>query len=252
MDPAGSTFVFCDSLLLVKAGGLEPAGAAALTKLAAARAVLDDFTVRPQGNRAVGLAGAADAAPAGCEWVRMRALVGAESPHAAAAGRALGMLNWRAAHRFCGACGGPLEEHPTEVARKCAACGRTEYPSLAPAVIVRVEKEGRILLAQHVQRIPDLWTCLAGYVELGESLEECVRREVREEAGIEVDDVRYVGSQHWPYPNQMMVGFRARWTSGELKLQPEELAEARWFDPAELPKIPPKGSMAWRLIHERI
>ena len=248
MDPAGSTFVFCDSLLLVQAGGLEPAGAAALAELEKSRAVLDDFAVRPQGDRAVGLAGAADEAPAGCEWVRVRALVGAESPHAATACRALGMLNWRAAHRFCGACGGPLEEHPTEVARKCAACGRTEYPSLAPAVIVRVEKAGQILLAQHVQRIPDLWTCLAGYVELGESLEDCVRREVKEEAGIEVDDVRYVGSQHWPYPNQMMIGFRAQWKAGELKLQPEELSAARWFDPVDLPKIPPKGSMAWRLI----
>ena len=251
MEPAGATYVFCDSLLLVKAGGLEPAGAEALAELAAARPVLDDFAVRPQGCRAVGLAGAAEDAPAGCEWVRMRALVGAESPHAATAGRALGMLNWRAAHRFCGACGGPLEEHPTEVARKCAACGRLEYPSLAPAVIVRVEKAGKILLAQHVQRIPDLWTCLAGYVELGESLEDCVRREVKEEAGIDVDDVRYVGSQHWPYPNQLMVGFTAQWKAGELKLQAEELSAARWFDPDDLPKIPPPGSMAWRLIRGR-
>ena len=249
MEPAGATYVFCDSLLLVKAGGLEPAGAEALAELAAARPVLDDFAVRPQGYRAVGLAGAAEGAPEGCEWARVRALVGAESPHAAAACRALGMLNWRAAHRFCGACGGALEEHPTEVARTCAACGRTEYPSLAPAVIVRVEKAGQILLAQHVQRIPDLWTCLAGYVELGESLEDCVRREVKEEAGIDVGDVRYVGSQHWPYPNQMMVGFTAQWQAGELKLQPEELSAARWFDPADLPKIPPKGSMAYRLIH---
>ena len=248
MDPTGSTFVFCDSLLLVKAGGLEPAGAAALAELQETRAVLDDFTVRPQGCRAVGLAGAADAAPAGCEWVRMRALVGAESPHAAAAGRALGMLNWRAAHRFCGACGGPLEEHPTEVARKCAACGRTEYPGLAPAVIVRVEKDGKILLARHVQRIQEIFTCLAGYVEVGESLEDAVRREVREEVGIEVSDVRYVGSQHWPYPNQLMLAFTAKWASGDLCLQADELLEARWFDPADLPKIPPPGSMAYRLI----
>ena len=252
MNPSGSTFVFCDSLLLVKAGGLEPAGAEALAELKPSRAVQDEFVVRPQGYRAVGLAGAAENAPAGSEWVRVRALVGAESPHAAAACRALGMLNWRAAHRFCGACGGPLEEHPTETARTCAACGRLEYPSLAPAVIVRVEKEGKILLAQHVQRIPDLWTCLAGYVELGESLEDCVRREVKEEAGLEVGDVRYVGSQHWPYPNQMMIGFRAQWKAGELKLQPEELSAARWFDPADLPQIPPQGSMAWRLIRGAI
>ena len=125
MDPAGATFTFCDSLLLVQAGGLEPAGAAAGAELAQSRAVLDDFTVRPQGCRAVGLAGAADAAPAGCEWARIRALVGAGAPHAATACRALGLLNWRAAHRFCGACGGPLAEHPAEMARSCAACGRT-------------------------------------------------------------------------------------------------------------------------------
>ncbi len=248
MEPAGATFIFCDGQLLVRAGGLEPAGAAALAELAQTRAVLDDFTVRPQGGRAAGVAGAAEDPPAGCEWARVRALVGAESPHAAAACRALGLLNWRAAHRFCGACGGKLAEHPTEVARSCGACGRVEYPSLSPAVIVRVEKAGQILLAQHVQRIPDLWTCLAGYVELGESLEDCVRREVREEAGIEVGDVRYVGSQHWPYPNQLMVGFTAQWKAGELKLQPEELSAARWFDPADLPKIPPKGSMAYKLI----
>ena len=248
MDPAGATFTFCDSLLLVQAGGLEPAGAAAGAELAQSRAVLDDFTVRPQGCRAVGLAGAADAAPVGCEWARIRALVGAGAPHAATACRALGLLNWRAAHRFCGACGGPLAEHPAEMARSCAACGRTEYPSLAPAVIVRVEKAGQILLAQHVQRIPDLWTCLAGYVEVGESLEECVRREVQEEVGLVVGDVRYVASQHWPYPNQLMVGFTAQWQAGELKLQPEELSAARWFDPADVPKIPPPGSMAYRLI----
>ncbi len=249
MDPAGSTFIFCDGFLLVRAGGLEPAGTEALPELEQTRKVLDSFVVRPQGCVATGVSGAPDAAPAGCAWARVRALVGAESPHAATACRALGLLNWRAMHRFCGACGGPLEEHPVEIARKCAACGHVDYPSMAPAVIVRVEKEGQILLARHVQRIPDLWTCLAGYVEVGESLEDCVRREVKEEAGIDVDDVRYVGSQHWPFPNQMMVGFRARWKSGELKLQPEELSDARWFDPADLPNIPPPGSMAWRLIH---
>ena len=249
MDPADTTCVFCDSLLLVKAGGLEPAGAEALAELKKTRDVLDDFIVRPQGYRAAGVSGAAENPPAGCEWARVRALVGAESPHAAAACRALGLLNWRAAHRFCGACGGPMEEHPAEMARKCTACARVEYPSLAPAVIVRVEKEGKILLAQHVQRIPDLWTCLAGYVEVGESLEDCVHREVREEAGIEVDDVRYAGSQHWPYPNQLMLAFKARWTSGELRPQPEEISAARWFDPRELPRVPPAGSVAYRLIH---
>lgn len=248
MEGPERIFVFGDGQLLVRAGGLEPAGADALAALQKTRATLDDFAVRPQGVRAVGVAGAAEDPPAGCEWVRLRTLLGADAPHAAAACRALGLLNWRAAHRFCGACGGALADHAVETARTCGACGCTEYPSLAPAVIVRVEKEGKILLARHVQRIPDLWTCLAGYVELGESLEDCVRREVKEETGIEVGDVRYVASQHWPYPNQMMVGFAAQWQAGELTLQPEELSEARWFDPAALPKIPPRGSMAWLLI----
>ena len=245
MNPGGIEYVFCDGQLLVRAGGLEPAGAAGL---APDRTVKDSFTVRPQGFTATEVSGAAEDPPPGCAWARLRTLLGAESPHAAAACRALGLLNWRAAHRFCGACGGPMAEHATETARLCTACGRVTYPSLAPAVIVRVEKAGKILLAQHVQRIPDLWTCLAGYVELGESLEDCVRREVREEAGIEVGNVQYVGSQHWPYPNQLMLAFTAQWRSGELRLQPEELSAARWFDPADLPKIPPPGSMAYRLI----
>lgn len=241
-------FIFCDSQLLVRAGSLEPAGGEAMPELLKTREAKDSFTVQPQGFAATEVSGEADDPPPGFEWVRVRALVGAESPHAAAASRALGLLNWHAAHGFCGTCGGPMEEHATDMARKCAACGHMEYPSLAPAVIVRVEKEGKILLARHVQRIPDLWTCLAGYVELGESLEDCVRREVKEEVGIEVDTVCYAGSQHWPYPNQLMVGFTAQWKAGELKLQPEELSEARWFDVADLPKIPPKGSMAYRLI----
>lgn len=249
MESPDDTFIFCDGLLLVRAGGLEPAGTDMLPELRRTRAVLDDFVVRPQGCRAVGVSGVTDNPPANCEWARLRTLLGAEAPPAATACRALGMLNWRAAHRFCGACGGPLEEHPTEVARKCAACGRVAYPNMAPAVIVRVEKEGQILLARHAQRLPDLWTCLAGYVELGESLEDCVRREVKEEAGIEVANVRYVASQPWPYPNQLMLGFKAAWKAGDIRLQLEELTDARWFDPADLPPIPPQGSMAWRLIH---
>lgn len=243
------TFVFCDGQLLVKAGGVEPAPEeAVLAKPGPAREVLDSFTMRPQGAGVVAVSGAAEDPPAGCEWVRLRQLLAAESPQAGPACRALGLVNWRATHRFCGVCGGPMEEHPVEVARICPACGRVEYPGLSPAVIVRVEKEGKILLARHVQRIRDIFTCLAGYVELGESLEHAVCREVREEAGIEVGDVRYVGSQHWPYPNQLMLGFAARWKSGELHIQPEELTEARWFDPVDLPEIPPPGSMAYRLI----
>mgnify|MGYP001029588185 CR=1 FL=1 len=249
MGAAGSHYIFCDGQLLVRAGGLEPAGEEALPELRKTREILDSFTVRPQGFLATGVFGAAEDPPPGFAWVRVRVLIGAESPWAGAACRALGMLNWRATHRFCGVCGGPMEEHPVEMAGKCAACGHVEYPAISPAVIVRVEKEGKILLGRHVQRIPDLYTCLAGYVEVGESAEECVRREVREEAGIEVSGVRYAGSQHWPYPNQLMLAFVAQWKSGDIRLQPEELSDAQWFDPSDLPNIPPEGSVAYRLIH---
>jgi NAD+ diphosphatase len=242
-------FIFCDGQLLVRAGGLEPADAAeARPKLAQTRAVKDSFTVRPQGFVATEVSGAAENPPPGCVWLRLRRLIAAESPHAADTCRALGLLNWRAKHRFCGACGAPLDDHPTEVARKCGVCGHVEYPGMFPAVIVRVEKEGKILLARHAQRSQEFYTCLAGYVEVGESLEKAVHREVREEVGIELDDVRYVCSQPWPYPNQLMLAFTAKWKSGDLCLQADELSDARWFDPADLPNIPPEGSVAYRLI----
>jgi len=250
MDFSGQAYIFCDGLLLVHEKSGEPASAAvAMPVLLKTREVLDSFTVRPQGTVATRVSGAAENPPPGFAWMRVRWLIGEGFPWAAAACRSLGMLNWRRTHRFCGACGAPLGEHPQEIAHTCAGCGHLEYPSLSAAVIVRVEKDGKILLARHVQRIQEIFTCLAGYVEVGESLEDCVHREVREEAGIEVSDVRYVGSQHWPYPNQLMLAFTAQWKSGELRLQADELSEARWFDPADLPNIPPKGSVAYRLIH---
>lgn len=226
-----------------------PAGEEAVPQLGPSRTVVDSFVLRPQGVAVYAVSGAPDQAPAGYDWLRLRTLLGLGGSFVADAMRALGFLNWRASHRFCGRCGTPLDEHPKEIARLCSGCGHVDYPALAPAVIVRVEKNGQILLARHVQRISNLWTCLAGYVELGESLENCVRREVREEVGIEISAVRYAASQSWPYPNQLMVGFVAQWQAGELDLEPTELLEARWFDLANLPAIPPQGTMAWRLIH---
>ncbi len=243
-------FIFYDSRLLVRADTLQPAGKDVLAELLTTRQLVATYRLPPPGREAHLVSGTTDDAPPGHEWALLRTLLGAGLPYAMAACRALGMLNWRTTHQHCVRCGGALVEHPVEVARQCPACAHVDYPGPTPAVIVRVEKAGRILLARHVQRIPHLWTCLAGYVELGESLENAVRREVHEEVGLEVGDVQYVASQHWPYPNQLMVGFRAQWRGGELKLQPEELSAARWFDPANLPDIPPKGTMAYRLICE--
>ncbi len=237
--------------VLLSAADGEPAVAPEAWAREAVERAEDVFGMRPQGvvvGRLPGEDGAE--APEGGIWGTYRELVGSGSRWGAVAGRALGLLNWRRNNRFCGRCGAPMEEHPVElVARRCTACGAVVWPDVSPAVIVRVEKEGKILLARHAYRDREVWACIAGHVDTGETAEECVRREVREETGLEVDDIRYRGSQHWPFPNQLMLAFTARWVSGKIRVQEEELLEAGWHDPRALPRTPGKGSVAWRLIH---
>jgi NAD+ diphosphatase len=164
------------------------------------------------------------------------------------AGRALAVTTWDRDHRFCGRCGTETVRSPTERARTCTRCETAAYPRISPAVIVLVERDGRCLLARNARTKMPFYSTLAGFVEVGESLEECVHREIREEAGIELRDVRYFGSQAWPFTNSMMVGFTAAWASGELRADEEEILDARWFPPGELPLIPPKLSIAHDLI----
>jgi NAD+ diphosphatase len=184
----------------------------------------------------------------GCRWIPIREYMAQGKPDSGAAARAKSLLNWRRATRFCGSCGGALYDYAEETARKCIVCGRIIFPAIEPAVIVLVEKEGKLLLAKHAHRTFNMYSCLAGFVEQGESIEETVIREVREEASIEITRVRYVGSQSWPFPNQLMLAFRADWKSGELFPDKKELEDLQWFSRASLPPIPPPGSVAWRLI----
>lgn len=168
------------------------------------------------------------------------------------AGRAVQIVDWDRSHQFCGRCGQTTENQIQERAKICRACGLTNYPRLAPAVIVRVEdRRGprpRILLAR-AQRFPTaMFSVLAGFVEPGETLEECVQREIREEVGLEVADIRYFGSQPWPFPHSLMIAFVARYESGEIVVDTSELAEAHWFELDDLPTIPPPPSIANRLI----
>jgi NAD+ diphosphatase len=171
---------------------------------------------------------------------------------AAAAGRAAQLLEWDATRRFCGRDGTPTERGDEELVRVCPRCGSTYFPRISPAVIMLVERDGRILLARRAGVARALYSCLAGFVEPGETLEETVAREVREEAGIEVADVRYVASQPWPFPSQLMVGFTARWASGELRIDERELGDAQWFDPHTLPEVPPPFTIARRLIDDAV
>jgi NAD+ diphosphatase len=170
----------------------------------------------------------------------------------AIAGRAVQLAEWARTHRFCGRCGTPTEPQHGDRSMRCPACGLSAYPRLAPAMITLVTRgsgdEREALLARGVQFRAPMYSCLAGFVEPGESLEGSVIREVREEVGVEVVDPRYWGSQPWPFPHSLMIGFTARWASGEIVCDPTEIVDAQWFRPDALPNIPPRISIARKLI----
>ena len=165
-----------------------------------------------------------------------------------AAGRANQLIHWEETHSYCGACGCRTEDKADERAKVCPQCGLINYPRVTPAVIMAVLKEDRILLARNRRaRIP-FYSVLAGFVEPSETLEDCVKREVWEEAGIRVANIRYFGSQPWPFPNSLMIGFTADYAGGEIEINPEELSDAGWFERDQLPQVPPPLSIAGQLI----
>jgi NAD+ diphosphatase len=164
------------------------------------------------------------------------------------AGCAAQLIRWGRNHKYCGQCGRPTEDNADERAKTCPDCGLSCYPRLSPAVIVAVVKNEKILLATSPRFRSNFWSVLAGFVEPGETLEECVVREVHEEVGITVKNVRYFDSQPWPFPDSLMLGFTAEYAEGEIKTDGAEIAEAEWFAADNLPNIPPRVSIARRLI----
>jgi NAD+ diphosphatase len=163
-------------------------------------------------------------------------------------GRAIQIVEWDRTHQYCGHCATPTTQLPHERAKRCPKCGLVNYPRLSPAVIMLISRGEELLLARAHRFPAGMYSVLAGFVEPGESLEETVVREVREEVGIEVKDIRYFGSQPWPFPNSLMIGFTATYASGDIVIEPEELADAAWFSKDNLPPIPPKLSIARKLI----
>lgn len=189
--------------------------------------------------------------PGGYHWETIRqnfAIIDQESCFSLS--RAKALLEWRANTIFCSKCGGKLSEHTSLTARCCTECGNLIFPRIEPCIIVLVHKDDKILLARHVQRNQNIYACIAGFMEAGETAEHAVEREIMEETGIKVKNVRYFGSQSWPFPSQLMLAFTAEYESGELKLQEEELSDAGWFDREKCPASPQPGSIAYRLIHE--
>lgn len=193
----------------------------------------------------------AEALPEGMELLGLRRLWGALDEEAwRLAGRAVQLLDWDLTHRFCGRCGEPTVAHPTQRSRGCPRCGLEQFPRLSPAVITLVTDGERLLLARSPHFAPGVYSTLAGFVEPGESLEEAVHREIAEEVGVAVADVRYFGSQPWPFPNSLMIGFTARYAGGEIVIDPAEIEDAAWFTPDALPELPSPMSIARALIED--
>ena len=168
------------------------------------------------------------------------------------AGRAIQIVDWDRTSQFCGRCGQKNEVQSNERSKICPQCKLMDYPRLAPAIIVRITRQtaqGPEILLARAKRFPTaMFSVLAGFVEPGENLEECVEREIWEEVGIRVRNIRYFGSQPWPFPHSLMVAFTAEHDSGEISIDPAELADASWFAPHTLPAIPPPPSIANKLI----
>ncbi|NUQ79676.1 MAG: NAD(+) diphosphatase [Polyangiaceae bacterium] len=163
------------------------------------------------------------------------------------AGYAFEMLYWQRSSSFCAFCGGPAAPSLNEWSKRCERCGHIAYPRVSPCVIVLIHDGDRVLLS-HKPGWGPMHSVIAGFVEPGESLEECLAREALEEVGLEVDDIRYFGSQPWPYPHQLMVGFFARYRGGEIRIDTNELDAADWFHVDNLPQIPGPLSIARQLL----
>jgi len=165
------------------------------------------------------------------------------------AGKCEELIYWDKNTKFCGVCGGQMKMQ-TEISKKCEHCGKQVWPSLATAVIVRISRGDKVLLVHARNFKGNFFSLVAGFVETGETLEEAVRREVMEETGLTIKNIRYFASQPWPYPSGLMIGFTADYESGELKLQREELSAGSWFTRDDLPQMPEKLSIARRLIDD--
>jgi NAD+ diphosphatase len=164
------------------------------------------------------------------------------------AGKALQIVNWDKTHQYCGSCGAGTYTLEGERAKKCPKCGHLSYPVICPAVITAVIKDDKILMAHNRNFKGNMYGLIAGFVEAGETLEECVAREIKEEVGLKVKDIKYLGSQPWPFPNSLMLGFTAQYESGEIEVDGVEIDDAKWFDVNTLPNLPSEISIARKII----
>jgi NAD+ diphosphatase len=257
----GHWFVFSGDKLLVELGPLEKPSDDPRFRARPAWARLPKYRSDAQPERTLYLGrlrgvdcwaaelGPGAAAPAGAAWEGLRPLFSVlDDDHFALAGRALQLLEWDRTHQFCGRCGTRTEPKREERVRVCPACKLSAYPRVAPAVMALVKRKEQILLARSPHFPAGMYSALAGFVEPGESLEQCLAREVAEEVGVRIGATRYFASQSWPFPHSLMIAFVCEYAGGELKPQEGEIEDAKWFDLLHLPKLPSKISIARKLI----
>ncbi|WOE31781.1 MULTISPECIES: NAD(+) diphosphatase [unclassified Acinetobacter] len=188
--------------------------------------------------------------PAGLQLVPIRQLLQFWSiEQFEQASKAIQLLEWRRNHQFCSHCGEKTQAHATEFAMICPACQYHQYPRVQPCVITIITKgQDEILLAKNAHNHSNMYGLIAGFVEVGETLEEAVRRETLEEVGLKIKNLQYLASQPWPFPSNLMIAFKAEYDSGEIQLQTEEISDAQFFNRHQLPEIPFKGSIAHAMI----
>lgn len=244
-DTSALRLYFRGAELLVDEAGVSPAE---ITDKSTAK---DAIVVGKWHDRTVvAVASAHDAlAPSGSRWAGLRSLFGVMSDDLVAiAGRAGQLIDWDRTHQFCGACATPTERDAHERARRCPACKHAAYPRISPAMMCLVTRGNEILLARNVNFPAGRYSALAGFLEAGESIEDAISREVREEVGIEVKNPAYFASQSWPFPHSLMIAFTAEYAGGDLTPNGHEIAEADWFSRDTLPQLPPRISVARALI----
>lgn len=186
------------------------------------------------------------------EMCSVRDLLGQESGLFQLAGRGVQLAEFYRAHRYCGYCGHEMKPGRAELVCLCPQCRQRYYPQIAPCVIVAIRREREILLAQHLRHRGNMYTALAGFVEVGETLEQAVAREVMEESNIRIKNLRYVSSQPWPFPHSLMMAFMAEYAEGEVRCDTTELRDVGWFRFDRLPVLPPPGTVARRLIEDTV
>jgi len=249
-DPAPLNFLFHKGQLLVREDGPALPDVAVLEQVGAVREHMQPLGLLDGRYCQTGWLDAEPALPAGYAWHGLRALFGVmDESLVGLAGRAAQVAEWARTHRFCGVCGSGTVLATGERCFKCPQCGHMAYPRISPAMMVLIRKGDQVLLAKHVLHATQRFVPLAGFLEAGESIEECITREVFEEVGLRVHNPRYFASQSWPFPHSLMLAFTADYLDGEIRVDPAEIAEARWFGPGdEWPERVPQMSISSVLI----